>query len=94
MKKWISNGVEYREGDVVRVMRIEKADAENGMGDGVMWPNSWIGAEEVSEDTLSMDAYLGMECVIEHIDEDGVFFEGGKGVSYGFPLSSLEKVVA
>lgn len=83
MKQWISNGVEFKEGDVVRVVRFVEDDDPDGMGEGIRWDNGWV--EE-------MDKFLGLPMIIEGIDEEGVYFEGGKGASFGFPLKSLEKI--
>jgi len=95
-RKWVYNGVEFKVGDTVRVMRQEEDDAPNGMGDGIPWENSWIGGTvEQSlkgEYKTDMDAFLGLEFVIEDIDFYGVTFEDSSGYAYAFPLSSLDKV--
>jgi hypothetical protein len=88
-KQWILNGVEYRVGNVVRVMRQVEDYDPNGMGDGMEWDNTWIASD--GED-LGMDEYLGLSFEIAEISEEGVFFEGADACSYAFPLASLDKI--
>jgi len=86
---WICNGVEFKEGDRVRVVSQEVDDAEDGMGTGCQWENAWI-HDDLSGDK-GMDAYLGLEFTIEEITVHGATFES-TSISYGFPLTALEKV--
>jgi hypothetical protein len=94
VRKWVYNGVEFREGDIVKVVRIEEDEAPNGMGEGVAWNNAWINTRYEDNGTIdfNMDGYFGMEFTIEDISVEGVYFENDPA-GYAFPLSSLEKVV-
>lgn len=81
-KQWISNGQEYKIGNIVRVMRQAETGETDGMGEGQDWDNSY---EE------KMDAYLGLTFEIADICEQGVeFATEHNGCSFLFPLTSLE----
>lgn len=79
-KKWICNGVEFKVGDKVKIVRKVASHCGNGMGEGVEWENIW---------EMSMDNYIGEIATIDYIGYAGVSFEEG---GYGWPLSALEKV--
>lgn len=88
-QKWIYNGVEFKAGDRVIIHKIVD-EQENGMGLGVDWNNCWVD---------SMNALIGNEYEINHIDERGVFFVTSiddpryiDDEGYGFPLGSLALV--
>jgi hypothetical protein len=88
---WVCNGVEFKVGDTVRVVREEQTGAPNGMGEGVKWENCWSGFDGNTE--LGMDKWLGRKGTIEDISVEGVTFEmPDDELSYSFPLTSLEKV--
>jgi hypothetical protein len=95
-QKWVVNGVEFGEGDKVKVARIEEDFAENGMGEGKKWNNTW--AHAVGSTWLGMDGYLGLEFVIASLDDVGVYFELPEGFadadygSFAFPLTALDLV--
>lgn len=81
-KQWISNGQEFKIGNIVRVMRQAETDAPDGMGEGRQWDNSYHEA---------MDAYLGLTFEIADISEQGVeFATEHDGCSFLFPLTSLD----
>lgn len=88
-KAWICNGVEFKEGDRVRVMRQEEDYAENGMGNGRAWCNNWVGENDEGE--KGMDAYLGLEFEIAEITSCGAIFVSPE-IGYAFPLTSLERI--
>ena len=79
----VCNGVEFRPGDKVRVMRQVEESDPNGMGEGVPWDNCWV---------ADMDNYLGLEFTIMDIDTFGVMFYSDTHVGYAFPLAALDKV--
>lgn len=89
--EWIYNGVEFKVGDRVKVVSDAPTADPNGMGVGIEWENSWVHAEYLFGAAYPhMDGYIGLEFVIEDIDETGVIFEDGDGcVSYAFPLSCM-----
>jgi hypothetical protein len=80
-KQWLVNGVEFKAGDRVRVMRQIETNDENGMGDGVEWENNWVD---------EMDKYLGLEFEILDISPEGA--DISKTCFYLFPLAALDKV--
>lgn len=87
---WICNGVEFKVGDKVRVVRQVESFDPNGMGNGVEWENTWCSADG---DWKAMDGYLGLEFTIAEIESYGVTFETDlDGLSYALPLAALEKV--
>lgn len=90
MNKWSYNGTEFNVGDKVRVVRRTEDFAPNGMGEGIMWENQWIKADN---DGPNMDRYLGLEFEIDYIVNTGVLFKDWEAwASYAFPLSSLENI--
>jgi hypothetical protein len=95
-KQWIVAGQEFAVGNVVRVMRqVEDLDP-NGMGDGVAWPNTWVGfyGEAGDNTPYGMNKCLGMSFVIADISEEGVEFEGAGELSFLFPLACLDFISA
>lgn len=87
MTKWICDGVEFKVGDKVKVVRSSTTGAVNGMGEGILWENTW--------DSVMDDAF-GMTGIISEITTLGIYFETIIEDSYlkglGYPLTSLEKV--
>lgn len=89
MEQWVYNGVEFREGDRVKIVRDAEDYDPNGMGAGVTWKNGWIHTQK--DDGLvypHMDGYIGLEFEIEFITEHGAFFTAEDN-SFGFPLSCM-----
>lgn len=88
VKQWVYNGVEFKVGDIVRVMGLAVTEEEDGMGLGQKWENSWVD---------DMDNALGHIFEINEIREEGAFFVEFEGEindgGYGYPLSVLQKVV-
>lgn len=87
---WVYNGVEFKSGDKVKVVRFEETDAPNGMGEGKVWNNSW---------EPDMDKAISLEFEINHIDTSGAYFVVAAEYDYNFspihytyPLSVLEKI--
>lgn len=91
-QKWVYNGVEFKPGDRVKVVRFEADGAEDAMGDGIQWDNSW---------NDGMDQAIGKEFEISSIDDMGVLFTDWVEMGYdavreyaiyAYPLSVLEKL--
>ena len=85
--KWIYNGVEFKSGDRVKIVRFEESFAPNAMGENIVWDNTWI--------EPCMDELIGSEGTIAWIENAGVWFfdiVGETTIDYMFPLSVLEKV--
>lgn len=99
MRKWVCNGVEFKVGDKVRVMRRVKDNDPDGMGEGIPWQNNWIAAET---GWAGMDGFLGLTFEIEDITAEGATFVVAEkyrkfvehDAQYAFPLSCLDKVAA
>lgn len=82
---WQYNGVDFRVGDTVKIVRLEEEEAPNGMGDGKVWQNAWAPA---------MDQTIGFTYEINDIDENGVHFVSDEDHDnwYAYPLSALENL--
>lgn len=92
---WQYNGVEFKRGDKVRIVRLEAEFAPNGMGEGVRWENTWPNSFDDGDIIVrGMDAFIGCEYEINDIDETGVYFveDEDHNNSYGYPLSALENI--
>lgn len=93
--EWVHNGVEFRPGDKVKIVRMEEDDAPNGMGEGRQWVNNWADYTDIRGTVVDgMSSYIGCEYVINDIDETGVYFvvDDLHTNEFGYPLSALEKV--
>jgi hypothetical protein len=82
MAKWIYNGVEFKVGDRVKVVRKVASFAHHGMGNDLEWDNSWVEPEMCSE--------LGVTGKVTPISRRGVCVNE---LGFGYPLAALEKVV-
>lgn len=96
--KWIYNGVEFRVGDYVKVVRFAESGQKDGMGEGIDWDNTWVNCEFYDG---GMDAAItrGYTFEIIEIDECGVYFadfadldEQPMCVKFSYPLSVLQHV--
>lgn len=78
MAKWTFNGVEFKVGDKVKIVR--KVEGKyGGMGHGKDWHNSWVS---------TMTRSIGKTDEITDITDNGVSL---KGEGFGWPLAALEK---
>ncbi len=83
---WIYNGVEFKAGDRVMVMRFVTDDEPDVMGEGREWNNVWV------ED---MNEAIFHQFEIMDISEEGVLFyeiEDFPASEYMYPLSVLKKL--
>lgn len=84
--QWISGGVEFNEGDLVKIM-CNVADCHpNGMGLGKPWNNTWAD---------NMNDAIGRLFTIAYITEEGVHFAGENDDPaswYAYPLRCMENM--
>jgi hypothetical protein len=78
MSKWECDGVRFKVGDKVKIVRKVETHDKNGMGLGREWKNCWNPA---------MDGLIGESGKIGNITDQGAWVDD---VSYYWPLSSLE----
>lgn len=78
MGEWTFNGVEFKVGDKVKIVRKVQTKV-NGMGFGKDWRNGWVS---------SMTYSIGNIAEITKINDTGVRL---KGEGFGWPLAALEK---
>lgn len=80
MSEWIYDGVEFKDGDVVKVVCATESYAPSGMGEDIQWDNAWVGG---------MGESVGKTFTIEQINNRGVRF---KKSPYRYPLASIKKL--
>jgi hypothetical protein len=78
MSGWKCNGVKFKVGGKVKIVRKVETHDKDGMGVGKEWMNSW---------NRSMKDYIGQKGRIESITDHGVSLED---TSYSWPLAALE----
>lgn len=79
MSEWTYNGVEFKVGDKVKIVRQVESLAIGGMGDGKAWKNSWAS---------SMSDSIGNVAEITSISILGAKLSTA---CFGWPLAALEK---
>lgn len=85
-EQWISGGVEFKKGDLVKIMCNVSDEHPDGMGQGVVWANIWCDR---------MNEAFGRLFTIDFIDATGVHFEvqdDDPVTWYGYPLRCMENM--